>query len=122
MEQICTWTKVGMVSDFPAGKKVPVSTNDIDVILYRDDSTWYAFERRCPHESEKLDDASILGNAVTCSQHKLVFNLTTGEVITDNGLLSLPNLKVFPVKIDGQDVLIYPNHRTVASWDWGLEM
>ena len=124
MEQISTWVKVGTVTDFPAGKKVPVSTDDIDVILYRDDSTntWYAFERRCPHEGEKLDDASILGNAVTCNQHKLEFNITTGEVITDNGLLTLPNLKVFPVRVDGQDVMIYPRQRTVQSWDWGLEM
>ena len=50
-------------------------------------------------------EGELDGEQVECPLHSSVFNVTTGEVIGPPGD---ENLRVFQVRIDGQNILVRP--------------
>ena len=61
----------------------------------------------CPHKNAFVLSRGIIGSAggepkVACPLHKKPFSLKTGESITGEDF----SIKVFPVKIDGDDVFL----------------
>ena len=62
-----------------------------------------AFESRCPHARGPLSEGKIKGNVIVCPWHFFPFDLRTGKVAGGESILRLVR---YPVKVDGDEVLI----------------
>ena len=70
-----------------------------------------AAQRKCPHLGFNLCRGSLDGAAVVCPLHKAKFDLATGAIERDPKLLFIGmkakgNLAVYPVKVEGMDILV----------------
>lgn len=102
------WVNVGTTADFPpgGGATIRYGESQIAVFNFTSRGEWYACQNMCPHKNAFVLSRGILGNAgetpkVSCPLHKKPFSLDTGECSTDD-----MSIRVFPVKIEGSDVLL----------------
>ncbi len=85
----------GTIKGFVIGDKA--------VAIANANGTFYAFEDKCPHLGAKLSTGLLLGNVLMCKVHGEQFSLSTGKPIM---MLSKEPLKMYPVKVGGDDILI----------------
>jgi 3-phenylpropionate/trans-cinnamate dioxygenase ferredoxin subunit len=72
--------------------------------IYRSpDDEYFATDGICTHEHAYLSDGLVLDNIIECPKHNGRFDYRTGEA---KGAPVCINLKTYPVKIDGGNVLI----------------
>jgi nitrite reductase (NADH) small subunit len=91
--------KIHEVPDF--GKKViNVSGREILVIRIRHDV--FAAENECPHQGSPLTAAIVRDGYISCPRHGYRFNLRDGACPDHPGC----TLKVYPVQLSGDDILI----------------
>lgn len=103
------WINVGTVDDFPKDGGSTIKYGDVQIAVYNFASRgqWYACQNMCPHKNAFVLSRGIIGTAgeqpkVSCPLHKKPFSLETGESLSGEDF----SLKVFPVRIDGNDVLV----------------
>jgi nitrite reductase/ring-hydroxylating ferredoxin subunit len=105
------YVRVARVSEVAAGRIVPIEAPGRKLLLALVDGTCYAAQRKCPHLGFNLCRGSLDGAAVVCPLHKAKFDLATGAIDRDPKLLFLSmkaksDLAVYPVRIEGEDVLV----------------
>jgi 3-phenylpropionate/trans-cinnamate dioxygenase ferredoxin component len=72
--------------------------------VYRSaDDEYFATEGLCTHEQVHLSDGLVMEDIIECPKHNGRFNYKTGEA---KGAPVCVNLKTFPVKIEGGQILI----------------
>ena len=72
--------------------------------IYRSpDDEYFATDGICTHEHAYLSDGLVLDNIIECPKHNGRFDYRTGAA---KGAPVCVNLKTYPVKIDGGNVLI----------------
>ena len=72
--------------------------------IYRSpDDEYFATDGICTHEHAYLSDGLVLDNIIECPKHNGRFDYRTGEA---KGAPVCINLRTYPVKIDGGNVLI----------------
>ncbi|HET6422405.1 MAG TPA: nitrite reductase large subunit NirB, partial [Planctomycetaceae bacterium] len=105
-----TWVRVGKVDDFPneGGSAVRYGYAQIAVFRFTSRNEWYATSNMCPHKQEFVLSRGIIGDAqgepkVACPLHKKTFSLKTGDCLTGEPY----SIDTFPVKVDGDDVLLF---------------
>jgi nitrite reductase/ring-hydroxylating ferredoxin subunit len=123
--------KVALEKDIVPGKMLKVEAGGKQVVLARYQDGIYAFQRRCGHMSAPLELGVLKGKMVICPLHYALFDITTGKKISDpvhraRDTTKLPeeerayaerlaklmtevttcDLEVYPVKVEGEDVLI----------------
>jgi nitrite reductase (NADH) large subunit len=103
------WIKVGSVDDFPHDGGAAVKYGQVQVAVFRFGSRgeWYACQNMCPHRRAFVLSRGIIGSQgetpkVACPLHKKTFSLETGDCLSDEGY----SVKVFPVKVEGDDVFL----------------
>ena len=101
------FVKVAGLSELSPGKMKSVEVGDDQVLLANVGGTIYACDNLCTHALAPLADGDLDGEQVECPLHGSVFNVTTGEVIDPPAMESL---KVFQVRIEGQDILVRPSN------------
>jgi 3-phenylpropionate/trans-cinnamate dioxygenase ferredoxin component len=75
-----------------------------DYAIYRSaDDKYYATAGHCTHENVLLDGGLVMGHIIECPKHNGRFDYRTGEA---KGAPVCVNLKTFPVKIEGDKILI----------------
>lgn len=89
---------------FPSETKY-VEVGDDQVLLSNVEGTIYACDNTCTHAFASLAEGLLGGDQVECPLHGSVFNVTTGEVYD---LPATKGLRVFQVRIEGQDILVGP--------------
>ena len=78
---------------------------EIALVVARDsDGTWHALDRMCTHGEVSLADGDVDGHAIECWGHGSLFDLSTGVPT----LPATVPVHVFPVTLDGDDVLVAP--------------
>jgi len=97
------WVKVAAVGDVPEGGTLGVEAGRELVCLYNLDGRIYATDDVCTHEEASLADGFVEGDCIECPLHQARFHIPTGEVRAPP---ATANLRVFPVKIDGEDVFV----------------
>ena len=102
------WHRVGRVSDFPKDAGACVKCEGMQIAVYRFSSRneWHACQNMCPHKRELVLSRGILGDQggvpkVACPVHKKAFSLESGKCLSGEEFA----VKVFPVKVEGNDVL-----------------
>jgi nitrite reductase/ring-hydroxylating ferredoxin subunit len=66
----------------------------------------HAIDDTCTHEGAPSGEGIVTGEAVSCPWHGAEFNVTTGEIL---GPPAADELRTFPIKVQGNDVLVELN-------------
>ncbi len=64
---------------------------------------WFASDLSCTHAYFELDCGALVGRQVACVSHGAIFDLKDGSVVASPAARAL---RVFPVRLDGDDVLV----------------
>lgn len=103
-----SWVTVGKTSEFApnVGSTILYGESQLAVFNNAQNGEWYCTQNMCPHKQAFVLSQGIVGDAsgvakVACPLHKKQFGLADGQQL--DGDLSLIT---FPVKIDGDDVLV----------------
>jgi len=103
-----SWVNVGKTSDFApnVGSAILYGESQLAVFNNARHGEWYCTQNMCPHKQAFVLSQGIIGDAsgvakVACPLHKKQFGLADGQQL--DGDLSLIT---FPVKIEGDDVLV----------------
>lgn len=99
------FVKVADLSEVSPGEMKYVEFGDNQVLLANVQGTIYACDNLCTHAFAPLAEGDLDGEQVECPLHGSVFNVATGEVIDPPAVESL---RVFQVRIEGQDILVGP--------------
>jgi 3-phenylpropionate/trans-cinnamate dioxygenase ferredoxin subunit len=97
------FVKIARRGELMPGKMTRVELNGRRILLANVDGRYYAADDTCTHEDASLSTGSLKGEIVKCPLHGSRFNLCTGEVLDDP---AEQNLRTYPVRLDGDDVLI----------------
>jgi NAD(P)H-dependent nitrite reductase small subunit len=97
-----TFVKVAKSADLPRGTGKTVEAGGREIALFNVDGTFHAVDNACKHRGGPLGEGELDGKVVTCPLHAWTYDVTTGECFDD------PSCHVdrFPVKVEGDDVLI----------------
>ena len=103
-----TWHRVADGAELADGalKRVIVAGNPM--VLIRVGECYGALDNRCPHAGGPLGQGNVQDNMVICPWHEWAYDCRTGENDYDPAV----KLDRFPVKADGDDILIDPDVRT----------
>jgi 3-phenylpropionate/trans-cinnamate dioxygenase ferredoxin subunit len=86
------------------GHRVELSDDgEVAVALVRAEDGVYATEDRCSHEDYPLSEGWVEDHTLECALHGSRFDLQTGE---PDSPPALRPVRVFPVRVDGDDVLV----------------
>jgi 3-phenylpropionate/trans-cinnamate dioxygenase ferredoxin subunit len=72
-------------------------------IYHSPDGAFYATAGLCTHEHVHLADGLVMGHIIECPKHNGQFDYRTGEAKRAPVCV---NLKTFPVKVEGDRVLV----------------
>ncbi len=99
------FVKVAEVGELSPGNLKMVEVGDDQILLANVAGNIYACDNVCTHAFAPLSEGGLDEEQVECPLHGSIFNVTTGEAI---GPPAVESLRVFQVRIDGQDVLVGP--------------
>ena len=106
---LANWVHVGKVWEFPhdGGAAVKYGKTQIAVFNFASRGEWYATQNMCPHRREFVLSRGMIGDAhgkpkVACPVHKKTYSLETGACTSGEDY----SLRVFPVKVEGDDVYL----------------
>jgi 3-phenylpropionate/trans-cinnamate dioxygenase ferredoxin subunit len=99
------FVKVANVGDLKPGELRLVRVGSERVLLCNYEGTYYAMDAICTHDNGRLHRGLFYQHEVVCPDHGASFDVRTGEVITPP---APEGLTVYPVKIDGDYILIGP--------------
>jgi len=97
------FTRVCSVSDVPDPGALRVDVDGVPVSVVRSDGEIYAIYDVCSHAEVSLSEGEVEDGEIECWLHGSRFDLQTGRPT------SLPAFKpvpVYPVTLDGDDVLV----------------
>ena len=97
------WQHAASLSDVTPDKGFPVKLGDKEIALFRIGDKVYALEGICPHADAFLSDGFIEGDKVECPLHQAQFHIPSGKCLAPP---ADRDLAAFPVKIEGNDVLV----------------
>lgn len=104
------FVKAAQSTDLSSGEKKKISLEGKDILLTNINGSYYAVDNTCPHMGGSLYDGNLEGSHIVCPKHGSVFDVTNGEVVSRGKLLFIKvkvhNLRSYPVKIEGSDLLI----------------
>ena len=97
------WVRLCGVAEAPAnGKAMEAAVNGVDVCLANVNGELAAMDNWCPHRRGPLGQGWVEGESVMCPWHAWAFNAKTGKAEYPEH----EKVEVFPVKVEGEDVLI----------------
>lgn len=97
------WVRAAAVDEVPEDEALGVQVDGIPVALVKVDEEIFAVNDICTHEHEHLSGGFVEDCAIECPRHGALFDLRTGKVLA---LPATEDLPVYPVKVEGPDVLI----------------
>ncbi|HEX6935364.1 MAG TPA: non-heme iron oxygenase ferredoxin subunit [Actinomycetes bacterium] len=90
-------------ADVEDGSAVRVVIDGIPVAVVRSEGEVYAIHDVCSHANVALSEGEIEDQTIECWLHGSRFDLVTGR---PTGLPATQPVPVYPVKIDGDDILV----------------
>ena len=102
-----TMQRACALADLVDEKPVAVELDGVEVALVRTGGQVYAIQDECSHQKIALSEGEVDGTTLECWLHGSQFDLRTGWPI---GLPATEPVPVYPVTIDGDDVLVDVEH------------
>ena len=103
MPDLDQYTRACAVADVADGTAVRVVLDGVPVAVVRSDGDVYAIHDVCSHANVSLSEGEIEDQTIECWLHGSRFDLVTGR---PTGLPATQPVPVYPVKIDGDDILV----------------
>lgn len=91
------------VADVEDGSAVRVVVGGLPIAVVRSEGEVYAIHDVCSHANVALSEGEIEDQTIECWLHGSRFDLVTGR---PTGLPATQPVPVYPVKIDGDDILV----------------
>lgn len=104
------WTLVA--PELPASLPAAVQVGGEDAVIFEYEGRYYAVGRWCPHRNVDLLDGHCLQGSVKCPNHGFMFDLSTGEGITQPQL----ELAAFEVRVGPAGVFLKKKPRVSNAW------
>jgi len=82
-----------------------VEIGDEKILLVRDGDAVRAYSALCPHAGGPLEEGAVCDGRIVCPWHKGTFRLSDGALLEPP---ALDGLARYPVRVDGEDVLVSP--------------
>ncbi|MCA1824497.1 MAG: non-heme iron oxygenase ferredoxin subunit [Frankia sp.] len=98
-----TWVRVCGAGDVPDEGALHVDIGAMPVCIAHSEGRFYAIYDVCSHAEVALSEGEVEEGTVECWLHGSRFDLATGH---PTGLPATRPVPVFPVKLDGDDVLV----------------
>ncbi len=101
-----SFVRVCGVADVASGSALRVEVEGPrsgTVAVVRDGDDWYAVEDECSHAAIPLSEGDVEGCEIECWLHGSRFDLRTGK---PSGPPATDPVAVYPVQVDGDDVLV----------------
>ncbi len=95
------YIKVAKASEVAPGSAKTVEAAGQKIALYNVSGKIYATTNACAHRGGPLGEGDLDGTCVTCPWHGWSFDVTTGTATHQAA-----SVKTFPVKVEGDDILI----------------
>ena len=95
--------KVAETKEVAPGTGKVVEAEGRSLALFNVAGTFHAIDNTCTHQGGPLGEGDLSGEVVTCPWHNTEFNVKTGAAL---GPLTDENVRRFPVKVQGGDVLV----------------
>lgn len=89
-----------------------VSVDGEDAVLLEFEGRYYAVGRWCPHRGVDLVDGYCLQGSIKCPNHGFMFDLATGEGITQPQL----ELAAYEVRVEPDGVYLKKRPRLPNPW------
>ena len=103
MTETPVFTRACALSDLPTEGVIGVEVDGEPVAVARTGDGVYAMRDVCSHAEVPLSEGDIYDHTVECWLHGSCFDLRTGQ---PTGPPATKPVAVYPVKIDGGDVLV----------------
>ena len=97
------WVRIASTADVREGEALGVTLEGLDLALYHVGPDWYCTDNICTHAFARLTEGWLDGHIIECPLHAGQFDVRTGEGCGDPIDI---DLKTFPVRVDGSDVLV----------------
>ena len=97
------WVPACKAADVPEGAAKAVDLGGEPICVVRSNGTFYAIRDVCSHADVALSDGEVEDGTIECWLHGSRFDLETGR---PTGLPATPPVPDYPVKHDGDDVLV----------------
>jgi toluene monooxygenase system ferredoxin subunit len=94
--------KVAKVEDLWSGEMMGLEVSGEHVLLVNVDNHIYAYADICPHQKSRLSEGTLTGKILRCGRHHWEFDVCRGSGVNPRDTC----LKLFPVRIDGEDILV----------------
>lgn len=96
------FVKLASLDEVPPGAAIEVEHDGRVYAIFNVEGEIHVMDGICPHQGGPLAEGEVVDCVVTCPWHGWQFDIRTGQ-----GLLSTRvKQPVFPVKIEGRDVLV----------------
>jgi nitrite reductase/ring-hydroxylating ferredoxin subunit len=95
---------LGSVSQFPLGTMHVHKVEGKEILLVNHEGRLFAMENRCSHAGGPLSLGRCENRSIFCPWHGAQFDLEGGNSLSD---CTLRHLAIFPVEIQGSDVVVY---------------
>ena len=96
------FVKAATVAALPPGSMAEAEIGGELYVVCNVEGKLHAMDGRCPHAGGPLAQGGLHGHTVVCPWHSWEFDCRTGHTDFNSRF----NLKVFDVKVEGEDVLI----------------
>ncbi len=97
------WIPIAKVSDPVDPHGTPVEVEGEELALFMLDGCRYALSNICTHQFAFMTDGYVDGEYINCPMHQGRFHIPTGA---PQGVPVTKPLRVYPVRVEGDDVLI----------------
>jgi 3-phenylpropionate/trans-cinnamate dioxygenase ferredoxin subunit len=98
------WIRACAVDDVEEEDVIRFDHQGTTYAIYRDPGgAFFATAGICTHERTCLADGLVLGDVIECPKHNGRFNYKTGKGL---GAPIIENLKTYPTRVEGDDVLV----------------
>ena len=91
------------LSDLSEGESLAVEIDGEPVAIVRTEGEVFAIRDVCSHAEVPLTEGEVDGHTIECWLHGSCFDVRTGEPTNMPATVPVP---VYPVKIEGDDVLV----------------
>jgi toluene monooxygenase system ferredoxin subunit len=94
--------KVAKIEDLWSGEMRRLEVNGKCLLLVNVDDRVYAYADICPHQMSRLSEGTLTGKILRCERHHWEFDVCSGSGVNPRNAC----LQRFPIRIDGEDILV----------------
>jgi toluene monooxygenase system ferredoxin subunit len=94
--------KVAKMEDLWSGEMLGLEVNGERVLLVNVDNHIHAYADICPHQKSPLSEGTLTNKTLRCERHHWEFDICSGSGVNPRSAC----LKLFPIRVDGEDILI----------------